>query len=1604
VAGTYQAGTALLDVLPSLKGFHSKIRRELAGINPTVNVELTANTRELQRRLSGVGDVTVGVDLDTGSALSQLAALKAVGSRAASINGSVDLDTGAALSKLAVLSAAGAAAMGAFAGVGAVAGAAFAAIPAAVAAAGAAVGTLAVGLNGVVDGFKAFSDADKQAATNATSNAKQQTSAARQIASAQQQVAAARTGLARAYQDAGWSAAAADRRVQDAERQLVTAQKTALQAQQDLTRARDDAKRAMRDLNFEVQGGALAERQAVLDLADAQAELDKARASGLSGDSLERVQIAYEQQALSLDEVRSRNKDLASEKAAADRAGVDGSTQVVAAQQRAQDATAGVADAQRGVADAGREAAQQQVQSQRSIADAQLQVTQAQIQLGQAMADSGTVGAASIDKINAAMKELSPNAQAFVLAFQGLKPALQAVGDSVQDTLFAGLDTQMSAFAGTVLPDVASNLNIVAGALNGVVSDMMGFLATQQVAEQMRALFEGLAPVISAAGPLIQNVLSLFLQMASAGMPALTALLQALSSVASQIMAALAPLMASGEFQAALMSVAQVVLSLAPILAQVIALVVQLAAAVGPQLAAMIGMLAPVIQQLAPIIMQLAQQAFALLVPLMQAVLDVIASLLPPISQLLTALSPLIPVVVQIINAITPLITQLVSRLAPILVQVAQIIAQVLAQALVQLLPLLPMLFNLFTQIFSAVAPILPMLAQMAAQILAAVVPAIMQLAPVIITLIQALLPLLSPLMDLVGTLLPLLVSMFTALMPIITFLAQLLGGVLGVVLQTVIVPVLNLLVGALNVVADAFKFVWAVLEPIFTAIGEAGQWLWEHMLKPAFDAITGAVGAVGDAFTAMGDTIGGLWQGIKDVVHAGVQGIVDLVYNNGIRAIINAVIEYIPGVDYLPEWKVPSFATGGILPGYAPGKDTQLIAASPGEGILVPELVRAVGPEVIMAANAAAMRGRPGFARGGIVGGFQRFADGGVVAPTPATGGGDAVTLDPAAMLGLGVAADTVETQIAALALQVSTVLVPALVALAAQSTATTVALVTDINTLWLRQQLAQQQLGGSWAAVTLAVQTSVTAQNVALAGLDAALAATRTAMALTAAAAVSEFGRMQAAAANPIRWVLTYPFNAGIIAAWNQLNTDFALGKPVAPVPIGFAGGGHVQGPGTGTSDSIWAWLSNDEFVVKSKISRQVLPFLEALNAGQPEALQAAGYKTGGLVTDTGSQYNAAIARGLAFAKAQNGKPYIWGGVGPEAFDCSGYMSAITNVLRGEANPYRRVGVARSEPWPGFTPGLTSAFALGASATHTAGTLGGVNVESTGSHVRFGGDAHGADDRQFSVRSSLPLVGGQFAPGGGGLDLAALVGPYFADTHRMIGQITALYANLMGTYAQGITQQGADGTQRAAVSALTALESTSSAAGSPEVRAAVKAVAATFGWGTGPQWDALDWIIGHESGWNPSAANPTSSARGLFQKMTSVNGPIEPTVTGQAQWGLNYIRGRYHDPIGAKTWWQGHHWYDQGGIATGVGLLPKATPEPERVLSPGQTRSFDALVAHIGSGRTLTASPSGADSGGGQFTGQLFLDSGELLGVVDGRITQHDNDAGAALLRGAR
>lgn len=94
---------------------------------------------------------------------------------------------------------------------------------------------------------------------------------------------------------------------------------------------------------------------------------------------------------------------------------------------------------------------------------------------------------------------------------------------------------------------------------------------------------------------------------------------------------------------------------------------------------------------------------------------------------------------------------------------------------------------------------------------------------------------------------------------------------------------------------------------------------------------------------------------------------------------------------------------------------------------------------------------------------------------------------------------------------------------------------------------------------------------------------------------------------------------------------------------------------------------------------------------------------------------------------------------------------------------------------------------------------------------------------------------------------------------------------------------------------------------------------------WGAG-QWPFFNDLVMRESGWDPSAVNPSSGAAGLAQALPPSKYPPgawpytgKSSAVKQLQWMVNYISGRYGNPAGAIAFHNANNWYQQGGA-----LLP--------------------------------------------------------------------------------
>lgn len=235
---------------------------------------------------------------------------------------------------------------------------------------------------------------------------------------------------------------------------------------------------------------------------------------------------------------------------------------------------------------------------------------------------------------------------------------------------------------------------------------------------------------------------------------------------------------------------------------------------------------------------------------------------------------------------------------------------------------------------------------------------------------------------------------------------------------QNVMVPAFEGIRAAWQAMADAIRWVWDnIIRPAWDAVSAGIHWLWDNAINPVVTWIVDKWNWLGDVFnrvkdfvvdTVFGglgrglDTVKGwfqtgvegirnLWEGLKEAAAAPVRFVVNTVWNNGILKAWNKIADFLPGIDTVDPVEI-SFATGGILPGYTPGRDVHdfysptagWLHLSGGEAIMRPEWTRAVGGEKTVARmNALAKAGKldeDQMAIGLSHGTLGAFANGGVI------------------------------------------------------------------------------------------------------------------------------------------------------------------------------------------------------------------------------------------------------------------------------------------------------------------------------------------------------------------------------------------------------------------------------------------------------------------------------------------------------------------------------------------------------------------------------------------------------------------------------------------------
>lgn len=180
------------------------------------------------------------------------------------------------------------------------------------------------------------------------------------------------------------------------------------------------------------------------------------------------------------------------------------------------------------------------------------------------------------------------------------------------------------------------------------------------------------------------------------------------------------------------------------------------------------------------------------------------------------------------------------------------------------------------------------------------------------------------------------------------------------------------------EVLGTAFRWVQQnVISPVWSAIKDAASSAWSWIRDKALAPLKKGVDAIGKVFEATKKIIATAWDGIKAAAAKPINFVITEVYTKGIKKTWDKIADSV-GLDLvLPTVKPIAMKTGGVLPGYTPGRDVHSFFSptagrldlSGGEAIMRPEFTRAVGgPAGVARLNMAARSGQA-FANGGVFG-----------------------------------------------------------------------------------------------------------------------------------------------------------------------------------------------------------------------------------------------------------------------------------------------------------------------------------------------------------------------------------------------------------------------------------------------------------------------------------------------------------------------------------------------------------------------------------------------------------------------------------------------------------
>jgi hypothetical protein len=394
-------------------------------------------------------------------------------------------------------------------------------------------GTLKAVFSGVGDALKAQGKATEGAAERAKAYAR----ATRDLEDAKynynetvKQTEKRTKQAADAIENAADSEVDARRAVEAAERSYQDSVEATEDALEDVTKAREEAKEAIQQLRFELEGGVISEKKARLEFEKARDSLQRVQDLPPNSRARREAELAFAEADLNLRRAIDKNGDLRKATAKANREGISGNKNVLAAEKDLVKARQAQSDAEvnafkaskdltkatNAYAEAVKYAEENGELFKQNLRDLEL----AQRAVDDALqAQKDSLKSNGLDEYQKAMENLSPAAQDFVKAMEPIKKALSDLRKELQEEFFPGFTEAVTGLANVYIPLLTPSLKALAGELGNIAKKFKDAFTTPEKQAEIKKIFDDFVIITANLGDAFIDLSSSFTTLQAAFSP-----------------------------------------------------------------------------------------------------------------------------------------------------------------------------------------------------------------------------------------------------------------------------------------------------------------------------------------------------------------------------------------------------------------------------------------------------------------------------------------------------------------------------------------------------------------------------------------------------------------------------------------------------------------------------------------------------------------------------------------------------------------------------------------------------------------------------------------------------------------------------------------------------------------------------------------------------------------------------------------------------------------------------------------------------------------------------------------------------------------------------